>query len=52
MRIDFRTLAFSDHCGIILDFDINPKDKLRYRQIRIYENEMKPKNILLKLPHK
>lgn len=27
IRIDFRTLAFTDHCGIILDFDINPKDK-------------------------
>ena len=27
IRIDFRTLAFTDHCGIILDFDINQKDK-------------------------
>ncbi len=27
IRIDFRTLAFTDHCGIVLDFDINQKDK-------------------------
>ena len=25
--IDFRTLTFTDHCGIVLDFDINQKDK-------------------------
>lgn len=25
--IDYRTLAFTDHCGIILDFDINQKYK-------------------------
>lgn len=27
IRIDFRTLTFTDHCGIILDFDINQKCK-------------------------
>lgn len=27
IRIDFRTLAFTDHCGIILDFDINQNAK-------------------------
>ena len=27
IAIDFRTLAFTDHCGIIMNFDINPKDK-------------------------
>ena len=27
IRIDYRTLAFTDHCGIILDFDINQKYK-------------------------
>ena len=27
IRTDFRTLAFTNHCGIILDFDINKKYK-------------------------
>ncbi len=36
IRIDFRTLAFTDHCGIILDFDIKKQCEQPNREIPVY----------------